>query len=289
MWNRLRQLERAVECAAQPPDDDGGVLLDAVLTVDYRGRLQALRDVRLSVSPGEILGLAGESGSGKSTVALALMNLVGRRGGAVHGRVLWRGSDLLAAGERDLRRVRGREIALMLQNPMAALNPRLRLATQFREAWLAHAAGSGVWQERALDTLARLGLAADEAFLRRYPGELSIGMAQRVLLALTVLHRPKLLIADEPTSALDVITQSEVLGLFRRLRADFGMSLLIISHDLPALASVCDRITVLRSGELVETLPATRLFTGAEHEYTRRLVAALPTPAHVLAPQEVVA
>jgi ABC-type glutathione transport system ATPase component len=276
MLNHLQQLERAVEQGEQSAASSRGVLLDALLSVDYPGRPGALREVGLRVLDGEILGLAGESGSGKSTVALALMNLSTRRGGRVSGRVLWKGTDLLAAGEGELRRLRGREIALMLQNPMAALNPGLRLGTQFREAWRAHAPASPEWQERALDTLARLGLAADQKFLRLYPAELSIGMAQRVLLALTVLHRPKLLIADEPTSALDVITQSEMLALFRRLRSEFGMSLVIISHDLLALASVCDRITILRAGEVIETLPAGGLFTAAQEEYTRRLVAALP-------------
>jgi ABC-type glutathione transport system ATPase component len=285
MWNRLLPLAPAGNGSSRPAIARQGTLLEAVLTVDYAGRPQALREVALSVREGEILGLAGESGSGKSTVALALMNLAARRGAKVRGRVLWNGADLLGTPERDLRRLRGRELALMLQNPMAALNPRLRLATQFREAWRAHAPGAGAWRERTVDTLARLGLPADEPFLRRYPGELSIGMAQRVLLALTILHRPKLLIADEPTSALDVITQSEVLALFRRLRSDFGMALLIISHDLVALASVCDRIAVLRTGELVETLPAARLFTGAKQEYTRRLIAALPRlPASCEAP-----
>jgi ABC-type glutathione transport system ATPase component len=275
MSNPVEQLRQAVELAGQPAASRVP-LLDALVTVDYPGRPRVVSDAALCVHEGEILGLAGESGSGKSTVALALVKLASRRGGVVSGRVLWRGTDLLTAGERDLRRLRGREIALMLQNPMAALNPGLRLATQFREAWRAHEPASSGWQERALDTLSRLGLAADPKFLRLYPGELSIGMAQRVLLALTVLHRPKLLIADEPTSALDVITQSEMLALFRRLRSEFGMSLVIISHDLPALASVCDRITVLRAGEVIETLPASELFTGAHEEYTRRLVAALP-------------
>jgi ABC-type glutathione transport system ATPase component len=277
MWSRLLQLEQAVNnSAAAPLDPARPLVLEACLTVDYPGRPAALSEVALGVGEREILGLAGESGSGKSTVALALMNLAGRRGGRVRGTVMWNGRNLLAQSERELRRVRGREIALMLQNPMAALNPRLRLGTQFREAWRAHARNSDEWRERALDTLGRLGLSTDEVFLRRYPGELSIGMAQRVLLALTILHRPKLLIADEPTSALDVITAAEVLELFRRLRAEFGMSLLVISHDLLALASVCGRIAVLRAGELVETLPADALFTRAEHEYTRRLVAALP-------------
>ncbi|HET8549988.1 MAG TPA: ABC transporter ATP-binding protein [Bryobacteraceae bacterium] len=264
--------------AGRPGAAEDAMLLDACITVDYPGRPSALRGVALAVCDGEIVGLAGESGSGKSTVALALMSLAARRGGSVHGRVLWRGTDLLTLGERELRRIRGREIGLMLQNPMAALNPQLRLATQFREAWRAHAPSSNAWRERALDTLARLGLPAGEALLSCVPGELSVGMAQRVLLALAILHRPRLLIADEPTSALDVITQSEMLALFRRLRSEFGMSLLIISHDLLALASVCDRITVLRAGEVVEALAADELFSGAKNDYTRRLIAALPRP-----------
>ena len=251
-------------------------LLDAEISVTYGNRVEAVRKARICVRQGEILGLAGESGSGKSTISLAILNLLGRRGAHASGHVMFRGRDLLRSSERELRALRGSQISLMLQNAAAALNPRLKLGTQFREVWRAHGGARGQWQSRATEMLETLGLRVEPGFFDRYPGELSIGMAQRVLLAVSVLHRPALLIADEPTSALDLITSSELMGLFRRLNQEHGMSILFISHDLLALASVCHRVAILRQGEVVETLSVEELFTCPGHPYTRRLVGALP-------------
>jgi ABC-type glutathione transport system ATPase component len=167
----------------------------------------------------------------------------------LRGQILFGGRDLMACRERDLRRIRGREIALVPQNPLAALNPALRLETQIREAWRAHSAVP--WAEakpplRAL--LRRMALPQDDAFLRRYPSQMSVGQAQRVLIAMAVLHQPRLLVADEPSSALDAASRAGILDLFRRLNRDSGTAILYISHDLSAMAELCHRGAVLRPG-----------------------------------------
>jgi ABC-type dipeptide/oligopeptide/nickel transport system ATPase component len=184
---------------------------------------------------------------------------------------------LIECKESDLQRIRGREISLVPQSPLASLNPCLRLATQFKEAWCAHKPEekSG-WHQESLTALNAASLPAEEDFLRRYPRELSVGMAQRVLIALGVLHRPKLLIADEATSALDLITQSEILGLFKKLSRTYGISILFITHDLAAAASVCDRLAILYNGEIAESGTPEQILRHPRHPYTARLVAALP-------------
>jgi peptide/nickel transport system ATP-binding protein len=224
-------------------------LLSVQISVDYAGRPDVLKDVAFEISRGEIFGLAGESGAGKSTIALALLGLVGMRGGKVRGQILFDGSDLVRAQEKELRRIRGREISLVLQNPVAALNPALRLQTQFREAWRAHS--SIAWKDARPEVrslLRRMGLPDEEEFLTRYPSQMSIGQAQRVVIAMAVLHKPKLIIADEPTSALDAASRSEILALFRRLNQAHGTTILYISHDLDSMSQLCDRVGQLEPG-----------------------------------------
>jgi ABC-type dipeptide/oligopeptide/nickel transport system ATPase component len=252
-------------------------LLSTDVSVDYRTKPRVLRRLQLELEAGEIVGLAGQSGSGKSTFALTILGLLDRKNAQVTGRVDFAGKNLISCNESDLREVRGREISLVPQSPLASLNPCLRLATQFKEAWCAHMPKSKArWREESLTALNAASLPAEEDFLRRHPRELSVGMAQRVLIALAVLHRPKLLIADEATSALDLITQSEILALFKQLSRANGISILFITHDLAAAASVCDRLAIMYEGEIAESGTPDQILRHPEHPYTARLVAALP-------------
>lgn len=224
-------------------------LLSVDLSVDYRTKPGALEGVRFDIEAGEAFGLVGESGSGKSTIALALLRLVEMRGGRARGSLLFEGRDLLALPERELQRIRGRRMAMVPQSPVAALNPALRLEAQLREAWSLHAREP--WRQarpRVRDLLARMGLPADDAFLRRYPHQVSVGQAQRVLIAMAVLHRPALLIADEPTSALDPASAREILALFARLNLQDSMALLYISHDVASVDALCSRVGMLAGG-----------------------------------------
>jgi ABC-type glutathione transport system ATPase component len=233
-------------------------LLEVAISVSYPAKPGALRDVRFRVAEGEILGLIGQSGSGKSTIAFAIPRLLVLRGGVVGGSIRFRGADLMAAGERELRRLRGREISIVLQSPMTALNPALRLETQLREVWRAHRKESWkLGREAAHELFASMGLPPEENFLRRYPRELSVGQAQRVVIAMAVLHRPKLLIADELTSALDPATGLEILELFRKCNREFGAAILYVSHDLESVRRLCDRVLVVYEGTIVgEDVPA---------------------------------
>lgn len=254
-----------------------GPLLSAKLTVRYRGKAPVLDGIELDIAAGEIVGLVGQSGSGKSTLALAILGLLGRKRAIIEGTVAFQGNNLLELPERDLRRLRGRAISLVLQSPLSSLNPALRIQTQLREAWRAHASGSKPECDDAVrSALASVSLPSDAEFLRRLPSQLSVGQAQRVLIAMAIMHRPALLIADEATSALDVITQSEILRLFAQLHRDTGMSILYVSHDLPSVAGICQRIAILHAGRIIESGTPQTIFSCPSHPYTQRLMSSLP-------------
>lgn len=253
-----------------------GVLLSAHLSVRFGASLPVLRDVELNIRRGEVLGLVGQSGSGKSTLAMAILGLLGKRAQA-EGTIQFEGSDLLTLKERELRAIRGRTLSLVLQSPLSSLNPALRVQTQLKEAWRAHSSGPRAEADTALrKALESVSLPSQTDFLRKYPSQMSVGQAQRVLIAMAILHRPALLIADEATSALDVITQSEILALFAKLNRDTGMSILYISHDLASVAGICHRIAILHQGQIVECDSTEHIFTHPQHEYTQRLIAAMP-------------
>lgn len=252
-------------------------LLNLQLSVAYPGRSGVLKNLRLALRRGEILGLVGQSGCGKSTLALSILKLLHLKRARAEGSIVFDGRDLMPLKEREMRSLRGKEIALVLQSPMSSLNPALRIGTQLEEAWNVHQRSTRIETGRALlESLENVSLPADAGFLRRYPGELSVGQAQRVLIAMAVLHKPQLLIADEPTSALDLITQAEILQLFSALNRRLGMSILYISHDLLSVATISQRVAVMESGEIVECRDTAGLFTSPDHPYTRKLISALP-------------
>ncbi|MGA7343371.1 MAG: ABC transporter ATP-binding protein [Terracidiphilus sp.] len=256
-------------------------LLRVNLAAGY-SRKPILEDIRFELERGEVLGLVGASGAGKSTLVLSLLGLLPWRGGRVAGEVTLEGVNLLALSERKLRKLRGREIALIPQSPMTALNPAISLQSHFNEAWKAHEqSGQAALAARLRELLAEVQLPSGSEFLARRPSQVSVGQAQRVLIALALLHRPALIVADEPTSALDPVTQAQIVDLLRRLNRSHGATLLYVSHDLLSVLKLSDRIAVLDAGKIVESLPVGEL-ASARHDATRALLGALPVPAEVL-------
>jgi len=245
--------------------------------VDYQNKPGVLNDLCLQIGRGEIVGLVGESGSGKSTLALSIVRLLQLKGATVRGEIAFEGEQLLQKSESQLRAIRGRKISLVMQSPLTSLNPALRIGAQLREAWQAHSKGSKEECVSAVRTALRsVTLPDDGEFLARRASQLSVGQAQRVIIAMAILHRPDLLIADEATSALDTITQSEILRLFSQLNREMGMAILYISHDLLSVAALCQRVAILNEGKIAECGTPEMIFDSPCHAYPRRLVAALP-------------
>lgn len=256
---------------------DSRPLLSLQLSVSYPQKPGILRDLRLDVGEGEILALVGESGCGKSTLALAILRLLHLKRGIATGNVRFQDLELMLMQEREMRRLRGKDIALVLQSPLSSLNPALRIGTQLGEAWKAHRRGTrDQCREAILESLREVTLPADNDFLKRYPAQLSVGQAQRVLIAMAVMHHPSLLIADEPTSALDLITQAEILKLFAELSRKFRMGILYISHDMLSVATIAQRVAVMREGQIVESASTPEIFRAPKHAYTRQLIESLP-------------
>ena len=240
-------------------------------------RAFALQDVSLQVAAGEILCVVGESGSGKSMAAAAVMRLLPPGVRAVSGRVLLQGTDLLALDERAMRRVRGARVAMIFQEPMAALNPLRRIGDQVGEMFAAHAGlGRAEVRRRVLALLDEVRLPGPAAVARAYPHELSGGQRQRAMIAMALALQPALLIADEPTTALDVTTQAQVLALVRDLQRRRGMAVLFITHDFGVVADIADRIAVMQAGRVVEQGLAAAVLRRPAHAYTQALLAAVP-------------
>ncbi len=241
--------------------------------------IPAVMDFSCRVMPGEAMGLVGESGCGKSTVALAVMRDLGRTGRITAGAMRFAGRDMLAMGERELRAIRGREIAMIYQEPMASLNPAMRVGAQLAEVPMLHEGmrRADAWAQ-ARQIVADVRLPDPERILHAYPHQLSGGQQQRIVIAMALMSKPKLLILDEPTTALDVTVEAGIVDLVKDLGRKYGTAMLFISHNLGLVLDVCDRITVMYSGEAVETGAVAEVFDRMRHPYTQALFRAIPLP-----------
>ena len=241
------------------------------------GATEVVRGVSLWVERGEVLGLVGESGSGKSVTSLAILGLLDPAA-RVEGSIRWQGRELIGLGNRELRAIRGREIAMVFQEPMTALNPVMTVGHQIAEAILAHSS-VGSREAKRLAIAALESVAIPEAARRYsdYPHQFSGGQRQRILIAMALVHRPQLLITDEPTTALDVTVQQQVLELMKTLQRERGLAMIFTSHDLAVVGQMADRVAVMRRGQVLETGPAFEVLTSPTDAYTKSLLAAVPT------------
>jgi oligopeptide/dipeptide ABC transporter ATP-binding protein len=240
------------------------------------GAVRAVDGVSLALARGEVLGLVGESGCGKSALALALLDLVPPPGARSGGRIVYGGADVTAHGGRALRALRGRRIAMVFQDPMTGLNPYLRVGAQLAETARLRSASAAEARRAAGALLERVGIDDPGRRLDAWPHQLSGGQRQRAMLAMALLGEPELLLTDEPTTALDVTTQAQILLLLRELQRERGLAILFITHDLAVAAGLCDRVAVMYAGRIVEEAPAAALFARPGHPYTEALLGCLP-------------
>jgi oligopeptide/dipeptide ABC transporter ATP-binding protein len=243
------------------------------------GPLDILRGVDLAVDAGQTLAVVGESGSGKSFTALSIAGLLPSEATVSSGEVLLDGVDLLRLRERERRATRGAQIGMVYQDPMTSLNPLMRVGAQIVEGLTAHGWSKGDARTRTLEVLGEVGLPSPRSLVKLYPHQLSGGMRQRVLIACAIAPRPKVLIADEPTTALDVTIQQQILQLVARLRDEYGLAVVWITHDLGVVARIADRVAVMYAGRVAELAPTRTLFAHPAHPYTDGLLRSLPTPA----------
>jgi peptide/nickel transport system ATP-binding protein len=242
------------------------------------GELDVTRNVSFSVAAGERVGLVGESGCGKSVTGLAIMRLLPAHSCRIHGRMNFEGRDLASLPELEMRAIRGRDIAMVFQEPMSALDPVFTVGTQIAEGWLAHnpQGSAAEARERAVRALAQVGIPLPERRYDEYPHQLSGGMRQRVMIAMAIICEPKLLIADEPTTALDVTVQAQIMDLLRDLSESTGTAMLFITHDLGVVAETCTRMITMYAGEVVEDAPVDQALMRPRHPYTSGLLRSLP-------------
>lgn len=245
------------------------------LRVEFAGARSpvAVEDATFQIATGEVLGLVGESGCGKSVLVKSLIRILPPNGHISGGQVLWLGEDLRTAAERRMREIRGADISMIFQNPQASLNPARTIGDQVRTL-VRHRNGCSREEaaQQSVALLTKVRMPDPERVLGLYPFECSGGMCQRILIAMALTGRPKLLIADEPTTSLDVTIQAEIIRLILDLKNEFGMSILFVSHDLGIVSSICDRVAVMYRGRIVETAAATELFSSPSHPYTKELL-----------------
>lgn len=245
----------------------------------YGEPVKILDGISFALKRGEVLGIVGESGCGKSLTALSIMGLIKPPGRIIGGEINFRGRDLLSLKKNDLRRLRGNRIAMIFQEPMTALNPVYSIGNQMEEVLKIHTdLDKKARLKRLIELLNSVGIPRPEAILRSFPHQLSGGMRQRVMIAMAMSCSPELLIADEPTTALDVTIQAQILQLIKGLQRESGMSILLITHNLGVVSEMCDRVIVMYAGRIVETASARSILDDPQHPYTQGLLASLPRP-----------
>jgi len=251
--------------------------LSVSFKADNGRMIQAVTDVSFSIAPGKILGIAGESGCGKSVTSLAIMRLLPAGSARISGRIAFEGRNLLDLPEGAMRLLRGNRLAMIFQEPMTSLNPSYTVGSQIAETLTCHRGLSGRdARKHAIELLRQVRIPAPETCVNTYPHKLSGGMRQRVMIAMALACQPALLIADEPTTALDVTIQAQMLDLLRVLNTETGAAIIFISHDLGVLAEICDEVAVMYAGQFTERGPVHELFTRPQHPYTAGLLGALP-------------
>jgi peptide/nickel transport system ATP-binding protein len=268
-------------------DDDAAPLLDVRnLTVRFPtadGVVQAVSDVSFTLRRGELLGIVGESGSGKSVTNLALMGLLNRRRANISGEALLDGREILGLPDEELRKIRGKEIAMIFQDPFASLHPMYRVGDQLVEAVLAHSDISrSAARQRAIDLLERVGIPNAAARSRDYAHQFSGGMRQRAMIAMALIHNPDVLIADEPTTALDVTVQAQIMELIVNVKRDFDVGVILVTHDLGVISEVADNVLVMYAGRIREHGTKDAIFEFAQDPYTWGLLESMPTVEHRL-------